>query len=124
MIEAHFSDIVKHLKAEYPKEGCGVIGTINGKTEWFPCRNQAENPEEEFELNSKDYMEAVLASEKIEAVVHSHPDYRPDPSEHDIRTCNFLNLPYYIISIPNNEVVKLNPGQRTVSDAERTLFTR
>ena len=69
-------------------------------------------------------MEAVLASEKIEAVVHSHPDYRPDPSDHDIRTCNFLNLPYYIISIPNNEVVKLNPGQRTVSDAERTLFTR
>tara|TARA_Y100001963_G_C6788055_1_gene453972 strand:- start:3116 stop:3490 length:375 start_codon:yes stop_codon:yes gene_type:complete len=124
MLETHLSEILKHLEEEYPKEGCGVIGKVNGETKWFPCRNQAEDPEEEFELNSKDYMEALLASEKIEAVVHSHPDYRPDPSDHDIRTCNFLNLPYYIISIPNKEVVKLNPGDRTTSDAERRLFTR
>ena len=51
MIEAHLSEILEYLEAEYPKEGCGVIGKINGKTKWFPCRNQAEDPEEEDELH-------------------------------------------------------------------------
>ena len=44
MLEKHLSEIFTHLEAEYPKEGCGVIGTINGETQWFPCRNQAEEP--------------------------------------------------------------------------------
>ena len=124
MLEKHLSDIFTHLEAEYPKEGCGVIGTVNGATKWFPCRNQAEEPEEDFEIHSKDYIECCIASDKIEAIVHSHPDYKPDPSDHDIRTCNFLNVPYYIISIPNKEVVKLTPGERETSDVTERLFTR
>ncbi len=124
MIEKHLTDIFNHFEKEYPKEGCGVIGCKNGETTWYPCGNQAEDPEEGFELNSKDYLQAILVSDEIGAVIHSHPDYRPDPSDHDISTCNFLNLPYYIISIPNKEVVKLLPGERETSDAKERLFTR
>ena len=30
-------EIQAHFEREYPKEGCGIIGIVEGKKEWFPC---------------------------------------------------------------------------------------
>ena len=39
ILEPHFEEIVEHFNAEYPREGCGVIGIVQGKSKWFPCKN-------------------------------------------------------------------------------------
>ena len=48
-------EIQKHFEKEYPKEGCGVVGIIKGKKQWFPCENLAKGTEN-FILSSKDYL--------------------------------------------------------------------
>ena len=40
IIEPHFEEIVEHFNAEYPREGCGVIGIQKGKSVWFPGKAQ------------------------------------------------------------------------------------
>lgn len=107
IIEPHFEEILEHFNAEYPKEGCGVIGIRKGKSIWFPCKNVAEDLDD-FIIDSQDYIRASHKADII-AVVHSHPDASAKPSELDIKQCNGLNLDYYIISIPNIELEHLKP---------------
>ena len=88
----------KHLYNEYPREGCGILGVIKGKMEWYPCTNVAKE-NEEFIHDSKQFISYSNRMD-IVGVVHSHPDGTPDPSEMDIKYCNTLNVPYYIFSYP------------------------
>ena len=32
IIEPHFEKIIEHFDAEYPREGCGVIAIVKGKS--------------------------------------------------------------------------------------------
>ena len=109
IIEPHFETIVEHFNAEYPREGCGVIAIVQGKSKWFPCKNVAEN-DDDFIIDSKDYIKASYQGD-IVAVVHSHPDASPEPSETDVKQCNGLNLDYYIISIPEIQLEHLKPNR-------------
>jgi proteasome lid subunit RPN8/RPN11 len=109
ILEPHFEEIVEHFNAEYPREGCGVIGIIKGKSRWFPCKNVAEDIYY-FKIDSKDYIKASHKAD-IVAVVHSHPDASPKPSETDVKQCNGLNLDYYIISIPEIQLEHLKPNR-------------
>ena len=36
-------EIKSHFEKEYPREGCGVIGIVQGKKKWFPCTNIAND---------------------------------------------------------------------------------
>jgi proteasome lid subunit RPN8/RPN11 len=110
IIEPHFDTIIDHFNTEYPREGCGVIGIQKGKSKWFPCKNVAEN-DDDFIIDSTDYIRASHISD-IVAVVHSHPDTGPEPSETDVKQCNGLNLDYYIISIPEIKLHHLQPSHR------------
>ena len=51
-----------------------------------------------------------MTCEEILYIVHSHPDERATPSPSDIEACNFLNIPYKIISLPSKEEFVLKPG--------------
>ena len=112
MINNHIEDIFSHFKEAYPREGCGVIGVVKGKSRWFPCGNIAEE-DDDFVMDSTDYINASLRSD-IVAVVHSHPDQDPEPSEADIKACNTLNLDYYIFSWPAGEMYHLEPDREKV----------
>ena len=57
MIVKHLEVIEKHFKKWYPKEGCGIIGVVKGKSKWFPCENLAEE-EEDFVINPDDFNRA------------------------------------------------------------------
>ena len=110
MILKHLEAIQQHFREWYPKEGCGVIGVVKGKSKWFPCKNVAED-DDDFVIDSKDYIKASYQGD-IVAVVHSHPDASPEPSETDVKQCNGLNLDYYIISIPEIQLEHLKPNRK------------
>lgn len=99
--------IRKHFEAEYPREGCGIIGIVKGKKRWFPCRNVATN-EDDFIMSSDDWFE-VKSKADIFAIVHNHPDADNTPSESDISNCNALGVPYYIFSYPEMELNIVEP---------------
>lgn len=100
-------EIREHFEREYPREGCGIIGIVKGKKKWFPCENVAEGTDS-FILSSKDYIE-IRSKADIVAIVHSHPDASNEPSDHDIKCCNVLGIPYYIFSYPSMELNIVEP---------------
>ena len=104
-------DIQQHFEDNYPREGCGVISVVKGKKKWFPCTNVAEDGED-FIIDSKEYIKIAQTSDII-AIVHSHPDASPEPSEMDIKYCNAVALPYYIFSYPDMELNILQPEKTT-----------
>ena len=106
-------EIEKHLEEWYPKEGCGVIGVVEGALKWFPCDNIANNGED-FVIDSKQYI-AIAQRCDIVGIVHSHPDASPEPSNFDIKYCNALGVPYYIFSYPGMDMYKLEPVRKTKS---------
>ena len=100
-------EIQEHFEKEYPREGCGVIGIVQGKKKWFPCTNIAEQ-DEDFTFSSSEYL-SIKKQADIFAIVHSHPDASNEPSQHDIDCCNVLGIPYYIFSYPNMELNIIEP---------------
>lgn len=107
-------EIRKHAAKEYPKECCGVIVEVLERPQYFPCRNVAETPTEEFVMDMMDYTDALDLGELL-AIVHSHPDATSRPSEYDLAHMERLYAsellldpearptPWYILSWPDND---------------------
>ena len=95
-------DILNYLCSKYPEEGCGIILNVRGKLKWVPCENTAEDKLNTFKIASKDFVASSMSGD-IFAIVHSHPNESPEPSEGDKKASNFLQIPYHIYSIPSKE---------------------
>lgn len=108
-----------HLLTKYPEEGCGIILNKQGKLEWLPCENVAENKEESFALDSSVYIKAHLLGD-IYAIVHSHVNSSPDLSEADISASNFLGIKYIVYSIPEGEKREYTPKKAVQKLTGRT----
>ncbi len=109
MIE-FLDDIQKHFEKEYPREGCGLLGVVKGKLEWFPCKNIARG-DKEFVFDSSEYLQIAQKADII-ATVHSHPDASCEPSKYDIKYCNATGLKYYIFSYPSMDLYELEPENK------------
>lgn len=70
--------ITAHAWGEYPNECCGVM--IGGQ--YRPCTNIAHDPANTFEIDPAEWM-ALAELGDIGAIVHSHPNGEPLPSEVD-----------------------------------------
>nr|WP_080415314.1 C40 family peptidase [Burkholderia ubonensis] len=93
MIESKIrEDIAKHALACYPEECCGVV--VAGQ--YFPCRNNAPAPLDDFAISPEDYAAAEDIG-PIEAVVHSHPGASAQPSQADLTACEAREAPKWII---------------------------
>lgn len=103
----YLEDIYEHFDAEYPREGCGLLGVLKGKLYWLPCSNIAKDSEE-FILDSSEFFRFKLQYD-IVGIVHSHPDAPSTPSEHDVASCNALGIPYYIFSFPSMNLDIVQP---------------
>ena len=57
MREKTIQAIVAHAAEVYPAECCGVVAQKSRVERYFPCRNIAENPTEQFHLSPEDYMQ-------------------------------------------------------------------
>lgn len=75
---------------------------------YFPCRNLAVVPEENFVLCPEDYAAAEDWGTVI-AIVHSHPDATTQPSELDKAQCDSTLLPRHIVSWPEGDLRTIQP---------------
>ena len=101
------NQIIDHAAACYPRECCGLLVNINGVPTYYPCKNMAAGTDH-FILKPEDYA-AADALGAIIAVVHSHPDCSPEPSEADRVVCEATNLPWHIVRYPDPAWAYLEP---------------
>lgn len=99
---------IEHAKAAYPNECCGLLINTGSKTVYFACRNQSENPQDDFVIPAEDYATAESAGEVI-AVCHSHPDATSKPSDRDIAMCEATEMPWHILSWPEGDLRTITP---------------
>ena len=90
--------IEKHASSVYPNECCGLLVDVDGHVAYLPCRNIA-GATDYFVLSPEDYARADAIG-KITAIVHSHPDASPKPSQADRVACEATGLPWHIVSVP------------------------
>ena len=104
--------IQAHAAAEYPRECCGLLLAVGRAQKYFPCRNIATEPNEEFRLDPEDYAAAEDLGEVI-GIVHSHPDATSRPSPHDLAMCESTALPWHILSWPEGDMRTITPAGST-----------
>lgn len=108
MKEKTAAAIMAHARAEYPRECCGVVAQKSRVERYFPCRNLADNPTEQFHLAPEDYVAAAEWG-TITLIVHSHPDATTQPSELDKAQCDAMALPWAIASWPEGDLRTILP---------------
>ena len=86
-----------HAKDQDPDESCGLLLNIRGKERYYPCRNLSAQSDEYFILDPEDYIKASNTGD-ITAIIHSHPDTPPVPSQADKMSCEQSKLPWYIVN--------------------------
>jgi len=104
-------EIVSHAQRDYPREACGLIIIRKGKQSYKPCRNISAGVDF-FCLDPVDYAEAE-GQGAVVALVHSHPDTTPDPSEADLMACEASGLTWLIVSYPSIDWREINPTRHS-----------
>lgn len=92
---------LNHAEAEAPNESCGLVVNWDGVEIYWECRNIAET-DDCFAIHPADWAEAEDTG-VITAIIHSHVNNSPEPSDMDIKACKRSKLPWYIISIDKGE---------------------
>lgn len=88
---------LKHAKNDSPFEACGLVVVHKGKEKYFPCKNLADDMNHQFIIDPDDWVKAEDKGEVV-AVFHSHPKTPPTPSQADLASCEYLDLPFYIVN--------------------------
>lgn len=81
----------------YPMESCGllVVEAEARMADYLPTRNLATEADR-FAIHPEDWVTAEDYGTVV-AVVHSHPDASPEPSEADRMACDLSGLPWVIL---------------------------
>jgi proteasome lid subunit RPN8/RPN11 len=103
MIQAIRTAAEQHAAQEFPRESCGLVVGDH----YFPCRNMADNTDH-FIIHPDDYADADRLGD-ITAIIHSHPNALPDPSQADRVACEATGLPWHIVSWPSAKWAYLEP---------------
>lgn len=88
---------IRHALEDYPREAAGFVLAAADREVYFPARNVADD-DNDFRIPAQDYAAAEEAGQ-IVAVIHSHVDRGPEPSETDRVSCEATGVPWHILSV-------------------------
>jgi len=88
--------IERHALSDWPRECCGLVVAVGNKPQYVPCRNAADDGRD-FRLPAEDFA-AAQERGPVLAVVHSHINCSPQPSEADRVSCEATGLPWHIVA--------------------------
>jgi proteasome lid subunit RPN8/RPN11 len=109
MISQILIDQVKaHANSSPSREICGVIVSHRRRNQYVPCNNIAEN-NSHFVIDPIDYAAAEDAGTVI-AIVHSHVNVNPAPSQADLIGIERTQLPWLIVNTPVNNYTYTEPS--------------
>ena len=100
-------EMIAHVRAEAPNEGCGMLGGRDGAVlAVFPARNEAASPIR-FTIHPADLLQIVRTVEyerdwQIVGIFHSHVASRAYPSATDVAEAEF--------DMGDGETVERYPG--------------
>lgn len=102
-----YEQMISHLQAVYPLEGCGLLSGENGQaTAIYPVENVLQSATE-YEMDPQQQLEAMLAMEEqgqeLLAIYHSHPSGPQHPSQTDIERSLYPETVYIIVSLAEQE---------------------
>lgn len=91
-------DALQHALRDAPREACGLVIIRKGREVYRTCKNLAVQTDQ-FVLCPDDYSAAEAEGEVV-AVVHSHPNASPLPSQADQVSCEATGLEWHIVNVP------------------------
>lgn len=106
-------EIERHAQECFPRESCGFLVVHNGRHVYIPCENVAPLDNRggvEFIIRAEDQVAMEDRYGTPLAVVHSHPNRPPLPSQADRVECERTQLPWVIIGWPNKAVQVIEPS--------------
>lgn len=100
-----YAEMLEHLRADYPDEGCGLLGGRDGVvSRHFPTTNV--EPVDKYVRYLIDPKEQLAAEETLDnaalelvAIYHSHTHTPAYPSPTDVRTAYYPDSYYVLVSL-------------------------
>ncbi len=97
-----YDEMIAHLRAELPLEGCGLIAIQGGEAvKVYPGTN-TEASGTRYNMDLAEVVEALSEIDRNEwrlgALFHSHPRSKPMPSETDLNNANYPEQLMVIVS--------------------------
>jgi len=97
-----------HAKISLPDESCGLVLDVDGKEQYYPCKNIAVEGVNSFTIDPEDWASAEETG-TILHICHSHPNGDLTASKEDIKNCDFIGLSWFIFDPKNDECIELKP---------------
>ena len=102
------AEIRRHAEQAFPAEACGLLIRTGTGRIYMPCRNAATTVAEHFVIALESWCAAEDQGQVL-AVVHSHPNGSPRPSQADRVSCELHELPWAIVAWPGGAIQWLEP---------------
>ena len=100
--ESIYAEMVAHIAASYPNEGCGALGSVEGQVvKNYPTANAAERPDDFSIISEADIVRIyndIDAYDGDMIYYHSHPITEAYPSARDIEWAKRSGYLYIIFS--------------------------
>ena len=82
-----YAEMLAHISAAYPNEGCGALGSVDGRVvKNYPTANAAEHPEDFSIIGEADLVRIYNDIDEYDGEMiyyHSHPKTEAYPSQRD-----------------------------------------
>lgn len=117
-----FEEMIEHLKAEFPLEGCGILAGNGNKVEKLIRLTNTKKSSRAFLADPFEQLNMLkeIEREKLEmlAVYHSHPNTEAYPSGEDVEKAFYVESSYLIVSFLDKD----NPEAKIFKISDNNIF--